>query len=123
MSNIIQTLEAERITRKVPDFKPGDTVVVQVKVVEGEREKLDSSLGGIADPVRDRSIPRCPRPRASGNRSAARHPVAGSDATAVARHARQPIARPARHVIPHRSRRGAAWWVRRRKLGIQLPSP
>ena len=32
--NIVQQIEKERMTRKVPDFKPGDTVVVQVKVVE-----------------------------------------------------------------------------------------
>jgi large subunit ribosomal protein L19 len=42
MSNIIQTLEAERMTRKVPAFKPGDTVVVQIKVVEGDRERVQA---------------------------------------------------------------------------------
>ena len=47
MSNIIQTLEAERITRKVPDFKPGDTVVVQVKVVEGDRERAQAFEGVV----------------------------------------------------------------------------
>jgi large subunit ribosomal protein L19 len=45
--NIIQTLEAERMTRKVPDFKPGDTVVVQVKVVEGERERVQAFEGVV----------------------------------------------------------------------------
>ena len=45
MSNIIQTLEAERMTRVVPDFKPGDTVVVQVKVVEGDRERAQAFEG------------------------------------------------------------------------------
>ena len=40
--NIIQTLEAEQIARltevrAVPEFSPGDTVRVMVKVVEGER--------------------------------------------------------------------------------------
>jgi large subunit ribosomal protein L19 len=38
MSKITQELEKARMTRAVPDFKPGDTVVVQVKVVEGDRE-------------------------------------------------------------------------------------
>ena len=32
MNHIIQQSEAERATRKVPEFKPGDTVVVSVKV-------------------------------------------------------------------------------------------
>ena len=37
MSKIVQDIEKRRMTREVPDFKPGDTVVVQVKVVEGDR--------------------------------------------------------------------------------------
>ena len=45
--SIIQTLEAERMTRKVPDFKPGDTVVVQVKVIEGERERVQAFEGVV----------------------------------------------------------------------------
>ena len=45
--NIIRTLEAERMTRKVPEFKPGDTVVVQVKVVEGERERVQAFEGVV----------------------------------------------------------------------------
>jgi large subunit ribosomal protein L19 len=45
--NIIRTLEAERATRKVPDFRPGDTVVVQVKVVEGERERVQAFEGVV----------------------------------------------------------------------------
>ncbi|MGD9258622.1 MAG: 50S ribosomal protein L19, partial [Gammaproteobacteria bacterium] len=32
MSNIIEELEKEQLTREIPDFGPGDTVVVQVKV-------------------------------------------------------------------------------------------
>ncbi len=47
MSNVIQQLEKERMTRKVPDFKPGDTVVVQVKVVEGERERVQAYEGVV----------------------------------------------------------------------------
>ncbi len=45
MANIIQTLEQERMTRTVPDFKPGDTVVVQVKVTEGDRERVQAYEG------------------------------------------------------------------------------
>jgi large subunit ribosomal protein L19 len=47
MSNIVQQLEKERMTRKVPDFKPGDTVVVQVKVVEGDRERIQAYEGVV----------------------------------------------------------------------------
>jgi large subunit ribosomal protein L19 len=32
MSNIIARLEAEGLDKKIPDFSPGDTVVVEVKV-------------------------------------------------------------------------------------------
>jgi large subunit ribosomal protein L19 len=45
--NIIQTLEAERMTRKVPAFKPGDTVVVQIKVIEGDRERVQAYEGVV----------------------------------------------------------------------------
>src|SRR6185312_7599407 len=47
MSNIIQTLESERMTREVPEFKPGDTVVVQIKVVEGDRERIQAYEGVV----------------------------------------------------------------------------
>ena len=40
MSNIIEQLEAEQMTREVPEFSPGDTVVVQVKVKEGDRKSV-----------------------------------------------------------------------------------
>ncbi len=44
--NIIQQLEAEQIQgREIPDFRPGDTVVVQVKVKEGNRERLQAFEG------------------------------------------------------------------------------
>ena len=45
MNKIIQELNAERATRKMPDFNPGDTVVVQVKVVEGDRERVQAYEG------------------------------------------------------------------------------
>lgn len=44
MSKIIQQIESEQI-RKHPEFGPGDTVVVQVKVKEGERERLQAFEG------------------------------------------------------------------------------
>ena len=45
MSNIIQQLEAEHTEREVPAFYPGDTLVVQVRVKEGERERLQAFEG------------------------------------------------------------------------------
>jgi large subunit ribosomal protein L19 len=47
MNNIIQALEAEQMTKEVPQFGPGDTVVVQVKVKEGERERLQAFEGVV----------------------------------------------------------------------------
>ncbi len=47
MSNIIQELEAEQMTREVPQFGPGDTVVVQVKVREGGNERLQAFEGVV----------------------------------------------------------------------------
>jgi large subunit ribosomal protein L19 len=45
--NIIQQLEAEMMKKDVPDFSPGDTVVVQVKVKEGNRERLQAFEGVV----------------------------------------------------------------------------
>ena len=47
MSNIIQELEAEQMSREIPEFGPGDTVVVQVKVKEGDRERLQAFEGVV----------------------------------------------------------------------------
>ncbi len=47
MSNIIDQLEAEQMNRKVPEFGPGDTIVVQVKVKEGNRERLQAFEGVV----------------------------------------------------------------------------
>ena len=45
MNKIIKDIESARMTRKVPDFAPGDTVLVQVKVVEGDRERVQAYEG------------------------------------------------------------------------------
>ena len=48
--NLIQTLEQEeikRLARNVPDFAPGDTVVVNVNVVEGERKRVQAFEGMV----------------------------------------------------------------------------
>jgi large subunit ribosomal protein L19 len=47
MSNIIEELENEQMTRDIPEFGPGDTVVVQVKVKEGNRERLQAFEGVV----------------------------------------------------------------------------
>ena len=47
MSNIIQELEAEQMSREIPEFGPGDTVTVQVKVTEGNRERLQAFEGVV----------------------------------------------------------------------------
>ena len=48
--NIIEQLETEEIKRlgkEIPDFKPGDTVVVNVVVVEGERKRAQAYEGVV----------------------------------------------------------------------------
>jgi len=47
MANVIAEMEQRRITRQLPDFKSGDTVVVNVKVVEGDRERLQAYEGVV----------------------------------------------------------------------------
>lgn len=44
---IIQAIEAEQMTKEIPNFAPGDTVVVQVKVKEGTRERLQAYEGVV----------------------------------------------------------------------------
>ncbi|MEM1263978.1 MAG: 50S ribosomal protein L19 [Pseudomonadota bacterium] len=47
MNKIIEMLEKEQMTREIPPFAPGDTVVVQVRVKEGERERLQAYEGVV----------------------------------------------------------------------------
>jgi large subunit ribosomal protein L19 len=50
MSNkvsIIAALEKEQMSKEIPDFSPGDTVIVQVKVKEGTRERLQAFEGVV----------------------------------------------------------------------------
>ncbi len=47
MSKIIQELEAAQLKQDVPSFGPGDTVVVQVRVVEGTKERLQAFEGVV----------------------------------------------------------------------------
>ena len=46
-NRIIARLEAEQMKKEVPVFGPGDTVVVQVKVKEGTRERLQAFEGVV----------------------------------------------------------------------------
>ncbi len=48
--NLIQTLEQEEIARlnkTIPDFNPGDTVIVSVNVVEGSRKRVQAYEGVV----------------------------------------------------------------------------
>lgn len=46
-TTIIQKIEDEQMTKELPDFGPGDTVVVQVKIKEGDRERLQAYEGVV----------------------------------------------------------------------------
>ena len=45
MSKIIEQIEKEQMSKEIPDFSAGDTVSVQVKVKEGNRERLQAYEG------------------------------------------------------------------------------
>jgi large subunit ribosomal protein L19 len=45
--SIIAALEKEQMNKEIPDFSPGDTVIVQVKVKEGTRERLQAFEGVV----------------------------------------------------------------------------
>ena len=47
MTNIIDELNQEQMQRDIPDFAPGDTVIVNVKVKEGNRERLQAFEGVV----------------------------------------------------------------------------
>jgi large subunit ribosomal protein L19 len=55
MNKVIEALEKEQITKQVPDFAAGDTVIVQVKVKEGSRERLQA-FEGIVIAKRNRGL-------------------------------------------------------------------
>jgi large subunit ribosomal protein L19 len=55
MSNIIAELEAEQLKSDIPEFGPGDTVIVQVRVKEGDRERLQA-FEGVVIAKRNRGI-------------------------------------------------------------------
>jgi len=55
MTNIIEQLEAEQMTREIPDFSPGDTVIVKIKVTEGQRERLQA-FEGVVIAIKNRGL-------------------------------------------------------------------
>jgi large subunit ribosomal protein L19 len=57
MANVIDEIEREQLRKDLPDFRVGDTVRVHVKVVEGNRERVQAFEGV------------CMRKRGAGNRA------------------------------------------------------
>ena len=55
MNKVIEALEKEQINKEIPDFSPGDTIIVQVKVKEGTRERLQA-FEGIVIAKRNRGL-------------------------------------------------------------------
>ena len=47
MSNIIKEIEREYLRTDIPAFRPGDTVRVNVKVIEGNRERIQAFEGVV----------------------------------------------------------------------------
>ena len=54
-NKIISQIEAEQMEKELPEFGPGDTVVVQVKVKEGNRERLQA-FEGVVISKRNRAL-------------------------------------------------------------------
>ena len=55
MTNIIDEINAEQLSRNIPEFSPGDTIVVKVKVKEGNRERVQA-FEGVCIAVRNRGL-------------------------------------------------------------------
>lgn len=55
MSNIIDEINAEQLNKDLPQFSPGDTLVVNVKVKEGNRERLQA-FEGVCIAMRNRGL-------------------------------------------------------------------
>lgn len=47
MSKVIEAIEQEQMSKEIPEFSPGDTIIVQVKVKEGNRERLQAFEGVV----------------------------------------------------------------------------
>lgn len=55
MSNIIDQLNAEQLRTDIPDFSAGDTVIVKVRIKEGERER-EQAFEGVVIAKRNRGL-------------------------------------------------------------------
>ena len=55
MTNIIDEINAEQLNTNIPEFAPGDTIVVSVKVKEGNRERLQA-FEGVCIAIRNRGL-------------------------------------------------------------------
>jgi large subunit ribosomal protein L19 len=55
MTNIIDEINAEQLNSNIPEFAPGDTLVVNVKVKEGNRERLQA-FEGVCIAIRNRGL-------------------------------------------------------------------
>ena len=55
MTNIIDEINAEQLNTDLPEFAPGDTIVVNVKVKEGNRERLQA-FEGVCIAIRNRGL-------------------------------------------------------------------
>jgi large subunit ribosomal protein L19 len=55
MTNIIDEINAEQLNKDIPEFSPGDTIVVSVKVKEGNRERLQA-FEGVCIAIRNRGL-------------------------------------------------------------------
>jgi large subunit ribosomal protein L19 len=55
MTNIIDEINAEQMNRELPEFAPGDTIIVSVKVKEGNRERVQA-FEGVCIAIRNRGL-------------------------------------------------------------------
>ncbi|MDH5516580.1 MAG: 50S ribosomal protein L19 [Gammaproteobacteria bacterium] len=55
MANIIDQLDAEQMNKEIPAFAPGDTIVVKVRIKEGERERIQA-FEGVCIGIRNRGL-------------------------------------------------------------------
>ncbi len=55
MTNIIDEINAEQMNHEFPEFSPGDTIIVKVKVKEGNRERIQA-FEGVCIAIRNRGL-------------------------------------------------------------------
>ena len=79
--NLIQQLEQEQVAKltagkEIPDFQPGDTVIVNVKIVEGDKERIQTFEGvciaRAGDGMQETSSPSAGSPMATASSASSR---------------------------------------------------